>query len=94
MTKINWKIRFRNKAFVITFVTAIVALLYQILGVLNIVPAVSKDNILQIVMIVINLLVTLGIITDPTTSGVSDSKETLECDKLKDSETQKNKDSK
>lgn len=77
MTKINWKVRFKNKTFVVAFVTALVAFIYQLLGLLEIVPAVSQDNLMQVIMLVVNLLVTLGIITDPTTAGVTDSKQAL-----------------
>ena len=77
MTKINWKVRFKNKTFVVAFVTALVAFIYQLLGLLEIVPAVSQDNLMQVIMLVVNLLVTLGIITDPTTAGVADSTQAL-----------------
>ena len=77
MTKINWKVRFKNKTFVVAFVTALVAFIYQLLGLLEIVPAVSQDNLMQVIMLVVNLLVTLGIITDPTTAGVTDSEQAL-----------------
>lgn len=77
MTKINWKVRFKNKTFVVAFVTAVVAFIYQLLGIAEIVPAVSQDNVMQIIMIVVNILVTLGIITDPTTAGVCDSSQAL-----------------
>nr|DAU92063.1 MAG TPA: holin [Caudoviricetes sp.] len=77
MSKINWKVRFKNKTFVLAFITAVVAFCYQLLGLLDIVPAVSQDNLMQVIMLVVNLLVTLGIITDPTTAGVTDSKQAL-----------------
>lgn len=83
MTKINWKVRFKNKTFVVAFVTAVVAFFYQLLGLLEIVPAVSQDNVMQVIMIVVNLLVTLGIITDPTTAGVCDSSQALNYSKPK-----------
>lgn len=77
MSKINWKVRFKNKTFVVAFITAVVAFCYQLLGLLDIVPAVSQDNLMQVIMLVVNLLVTLGIITDPTTAGVADSTQAL-----------------
>ena len=83
MTKINWKVRFKNKTFVVAFVTAMVSFIYQLLALFEIVPAVSQDNVMQIIMIVVNLLVTLGIITDPTTAGVCDSSQALNYSKPK-----------
>ena len=77
MTKINWKVRFKNKTFVVAFVTAVVAFVYQLLGLLEIVPPVNQDSLMQTIMLIVNLLVTLGIITDPTTAGVTDSEQAL-----------------
>ena len=77
MTKINWKVRFKNKTFVVAFVTSLVAFVYQLLGLLEIVPPVNQDSLMQTIMLIVNLLVTLGIITDPTTAGVTDSEQAL-----------------
>ena len=40
---INWKLRLKNKATLLAIVTAVIALIYQILGMLGIVPAVSES---------------------------------------------------
>ncbi len=84
MNKINWKVRFKNKTFVVAFVTALVAFVYQILGLLEIVPSVSQDSLMQTIMLIVNLLVTLGIIADPTTAGVADSTQALTYSKPKE----------
>ena len=75
--KINWKARFKNKAFVITFVTLIVAFVYQLLGLFGVVPSISESSIVNVVTIVINILATFGVLVDPTTNGVSDSDRAL-----------------
>lgn len=75
--KLNLKARFKNKAFVITFVTLIVAFVYQILGVCGVVPSVSEDTAMNIATIAINFLATIGVLVDPTTPGVSDSERAL-----------------
>lgn len=75
--KINWKARFKNKAFLVTFVTLIVAFVYQLLGLFGIVPSVSEDVIMNFLTIAINLMATLGVIVDPTTPGASDSERAL-----------------
>ena len=71
--KINWKLRFQNKVTLTAIVLAVIALVYQILGICGIVPAVSQETIVQLAGAVINLLVLLGIVVDPTTDGISDS---------------------
>ncbi len=75
--KINWKARFKNKAFVITFVTLIVAFVYQMLGVFNIVPSVSEETVVNIITIVVNFLAMIGVMVDPTTDGMSDSERAM-----------------
>lgn len=71
--KINWKVRLKNKTWLLAFLGAIVAFIYQILGMLGIVAPVAEDSVTQVIALVINLLVALGIVQDPTTAGVSDS---------------------
>lgn len=75
--KINWKVRFKNKAFLLTFCTSVIAFVYQMLAIFEIVPRVSEDMVTNLVLVVINILVTLGIVTDPTTAGLSDSDRAL-----------------
>lgn len=71
--KINWKARFKNKAFLITFITLIIAFAYQVLGLFDIVPSISEDSIVNFLTIIINILATLGVVIDPTTDGINDS---------------------
>ena len=71
--KINWKARFKNKAFILTFVTLIISFVYQILALFDVVPAVSEDVLVNVITIIVNILATLGVVLDPTTEGISDS---------------------
>lgn len=75
--KINWKIRFKNRVFVVSFTTLIVGFVYQVLGLFDIVPKVNQDNVLQIIMLVVNVLSGLGIVVDSTTKGIGDSDRAL-----------------
>jgi phi LC3 family holin len=71
--KINWKARFKNKAFIITFVTLVVAFVYQVLCLFDVVPSVSEDSIVNIITMLVNILAFVGVIVDPTTEGLKDS---------------------
>ena len=84
--KINWKLRLQNKTTLLALIGAIVALVYQVLGIFEIVSAVSEDSVISAAAVIINLLVALGVVVDPTTSGVSDSTRALcyECPKEDD----------
>lgn len=75
--KINWKARFKNKTFVITFVTLIVTFVYQILGLFGIVPSISESTIANILTVLVNMLAALGVLVDPTTPGAADSERAL-----------------
>jgi phi LC3 family holin len=68
----NVKIRFKNSVFVTAMVAAIIAFVYQILGICGIVPPVAQDTVSQLVGLVINILVSLGILVNPTTPGFKD----------------------
>lgn len=80
---INWKVRLRNKTWLLAMLAAIVAFVYQILGICEVVPAIGQDQITQLVAIIINILVALGIVVDPTTTGVTDSQQAMTYDKPK-----------
>ena len=75
--KINWKVRFKNKTWLITFLLAVLAFIYQISGMFDIVPPVTQDMATQLIAAVINILVALGVVIDPTTAGTSCSEQDL-----------------
>lgn len=78
--KINWKLRFQNKTTLTAIILALVALVYQVLGLFGVVPKISEDELTAVIGMVINLLCLLGIVVDPTTNGVSDSARALTYD--------------
>lgn len=75
--KINWTLRLQNKATLAALAATVLAFAYQLCGIFGIVPPISQDSLLQLVGIVLNILVALGVVTDPTTSGLSDSARAL-----------------
>lgn len=75
--KINWKIRFKNKVWLLTFIGAVVAFVYQIGLMFGIAPKIAQDQIMELVKILLTLLVGIGVIVDPTTEGAADSERAL-----------------
>ena len=71
--KLNWKVRFKNKVWLSTFISLIVGFVFNILKCFDIVPAVTENTILQIVGQVLTFLGLIGVIVDPTTAGIEDS---------------------
>ena len=76
----NLKLRLKNKATLLALVLAVVTCIYQVCGILGIVPPVSEDTVTQLIGVIANLLVGLGVLVDPTTSGVTDSTQVLAYD--------------
>lgn len=72
--KIDIKTRLKNKTFLLGFTGSIVTFVYQMLGMFDVVPAISQDQIINLTSIVINILVGLAVVVDPTTEGISDRK--------------------
>ena len=75
--KINWTVRFKNKVWLTSFVSFVVATLYQLLAMFDVAPIVTQGEVMQIVAAVLQLLSLLGVIVDPTTKGISDSERAL-----------------
>ena len=75
--KINWKLRLQNKATLTAIVLSVIALGYQVLGLVGIVPSISQDALITVFGMIINLAMLLGIVTDPTTEGIEDSTQAM-----------------
>ncbi len=71
--KINFKARLKNKTFIISVVTLIVSFLYKLFAVADVVPAVSENEVLELLGLLVNMFAFAGVIVDPTTEGISDS---------------------
>ena len=72
-TKMNWTVRFKNRAWLASFIALIVSFVYQVLAMLDVAPSVTQDAVMQTINIVLMLLSALGVLIDPTTSGITDS---------------------
>lgn len=73
---INWKLRLQSKTFWVALVS-LLGILAQQLGLK--VP----DNLEGVVSTLLAIGVLVGVITDPTTAGISDSEKALTYDKPK-----------
>lgn len=71
--KINWKARFKNKTFLITFIALVLSFVYQTLGLFDIVPSVSENELVNLFTMFVNILAFAGVVVDPTTDGFNDS---------------------
>ncbi len=71
--KINWKVRFRNKAWLASVAALVISFVYGMLEAFDVVPSVSEHRVGQIVQGALTVLGLLGVVIDPTTAGVEDS---------------------
>lgn len=73
---INWKVRIKNKNFWLALIAAVLLLVQVVAAVFEIQIDLDglSDKLLAVVNAVFVVLAILGIVTDPTTEGVQDSK--------------------
>lgn len=79
--QINWKLRLKNKVTLTAIVLGVVGIVYKILAMLGIVPPVSENDVVEVMLLVVELLVLMGVVVDPTTAGASDSQQAMGYDK-------------
>lgn len=84
--KINWKVRFRNKVWLASFIALLVSFSFDLLAMFDVFPAVNENMVMQAVNIALMVLGAMGVVTDPTTSGVGDSARALTYNDPKDCE--------
>lgn len=75
--KINWKVRFRNRTWLITFIIALVGLVYQFLDAFGVVPSMPQETVKALIFSLVDILVLLGVVIDPTTPELGDSDRAL-----------------
>lgn len=69
----NWKVRFKNKVWLTSFIGAIVTFVYTILSMFDIFPKLTENIVMQVVNAVLMMLTMMGVLIDPTVDGVYDS---------------------
>ena len=77
--KINWIVRLKNKNFWLTIIPAVLLLAQVVLAVFGVEFNIGDigDKLLAVVNAAFGVLTILGIVTDPTTAGISDSTQAL-----------------
>ena len=77
--RLNWLVRLKNKTFWLSFIPALLLLVQVIASVFGYSLELGElgNKLLAVVNAVFALLSILGIVTDPTTSGVSDSERAM-----------------
>ena len=71
--KLNWKVRFRNKTWLFMFLSLIIGFVFNMLKCFDIYPAITENQIVNIVNQALTFLGLVGVLVDPTTAGIGDS---------------------
>ena len=75
--KLNWKVRFKNKVWLGSFLSLVIGFVYSLLALFDVFPAVTESLLLQLLNQVLTFLGLIGVIVDPTTAGLGDSERAL-----------------
>ena len=73
MSKINWKLRLQNKVTLLAIISGILDVVYMILAACGVAPMVDQSAVYAILSGIVKVLCLVGIVVDPTTSGIGDS---------------------
>lgn len=82
---INWKVRIKNKWFWLALIPALLVLIKAIASVAGVDLDLTDlgDKLIAVVEALFSVLAILGIVVDPTTEGVQDSKLAMTYDEPK-----------
>lgn len=71
--KINWKVRFKNVPWLMTFLSLVIGFIYNLLKMFDVVPVITENQVMDLVGQVLTFLGLIGVLVDPTTKGIGDS---------------------
>ena len=76
---INWTVRLKNKAFWLAIVPAAILLIQVVAAMFGYALDLGEvgDKLLAVINAVFSVLTILGVVTDPTTAGLSDSTQAM-----------------
>lgn len=77
--EINWKVRLKNKAFWVAIIPALLLVIQTVAALFGFTLDLGElgNKLLAVVNAVFSVLVIIGVVTDPTTEGISDSERAM-----------------
>ena len=76
----NWKVRFKNKTWLSMFLSLIIGFVFNMLKLFEVYPPFTESTVMNIVSQVLTFLGLIGVLVDPTTAGIGDSKRAMSYD--------------
>ena len=74
---INWKVRLKSGPFWVGLISLVLTFISPLLNMAGVVPQFDQKQILDIVVMLLQILAFIGVLTDPTTKGFSDSEQAM-----------------
>lgn len=82
--KINWKVRFKHKPFLVALFALVMLLVQQVASFFGVDTTIYNEQVTDLFNTVLAILVLLGVVSDPTTDGMSDSDQAMHYNKPRD----------
>lgn len=73
---INWKLRLQNKVTLLAILGDIVAIVFSVINLIQ-TKEFTYESVMHIISLIVEVLVLLGIVVDPTTKGLKDSSQAM-----------------
>ena len=78
--KINWKVRLKHKPFLVSLFALLLLLVQQVAAIFGVDTTIYNAQATELFNTVLSILVLIGVVIDPTTESISDSKRALTYD--------------
>lgn len=81
---INWKVRLRSGPFWVGIISLVLTFVYTVLNMAGVVPQIDQRQIMDVIVMLLQIFSFVGVVTDPTTKGLSDSEQAMTYQKPKE----------
>lgn len=81
---INWKVRLRSGPFWVGLISLVLTFVYTVLNMAGVVPQIDQRQIMDVIVMLLQIFSFVGVVTDPTTKGLSDSEQAMTYQKPKE----------
>ena len=82
IAKLNWKVRCKNEMFWVALIPLVILLITQVAGIFGFSINLDwlSEELQNVVGTIFSILILLGVVVDPTTKGLGDSKRAMTYD--------------
>lgn len=78
MNNLNWKLRLQNKTTLMSLIAMSIIVIFTVINLVQSFPNITPEDLYYLAALVVEILVTLGIVVDPTTEGIKDSEQAMD----------------